>query len=350
MKKGNVTKWLRNGLLFAALIALTFWVFFRDQDMGELLHIIEEADIWYVVAGLAAMLLYFLLGSVNVWSLLRALGESVSLPQTLRYTMVEYFFSGITPAASGGQPMEIYFMSREGVSGAKATIALLIQLCGFQISTISYGLVCAILQPGMLTGWLFWLFLVGLTINIGALSVMLIGLFSQKLSAKLVALFMRLLTLLHVKDVEKRRRSAEESLANYHESAAYIKAHKLLFVRSILIVFVQVMFFHLVAYFVYRAFGLTAYGVVPIFMMQAVLYTTVSSIPLPGAMGVSEAVFLGIYGGVYGSDRLLHSAMLLYRGINFYFYMLVGLTAMLYTAFRYRKRENRLPQTRDGSR
>ena len=78
------------------------------------------------------------------------------------------------------------------------------------------------------------------------------------------------------------------------------------------------------ANFVYKAFGLSGYNYIQIFMMQAVLYTTVSSLPLPGAIGVSETIFLKIFEPAFGK-RLVSGAMLLSRGITFYLFVIVSL-------------------------
>ena len=80
--------------------------------------------------------------------------------------------------------------------------------------------------------------------------------------------------------------------------------------------------FHSIPYFIYRAFGLTELNFFQLFSMQAVLYTTVSGIPLPGSIGVSESLFLKIFGLAFGST-LLSSAMLLYRFASFYLYVII---------------------------
>ena len=51
--------------------------------------------------------------------------------------------------------------------------------------------------------------------------------------------------------------------------------------------------------------------------MQAVLYGTVSGIPSPGAVGVTEGAFIEIFRNIY-PQNMIKSAVLLNRGINFY--------------------------------
>ena len=115
-------------------------------------------------------------------------------------------------------------MTKEKISGPNATLALLIQLCGFQISTITYGIICSFFYWNILSNFL-WLFLVGITINGFALTLLLIGVFSEKLTRKLINILMKILKLFRVKNAEIKREKMEEDIKKYNESAAFIKSH-----------------------------------------------------------------------------------------------------------------------------
>ena len=156
----------------------------------------------------------------------------------------------------------------------------------------------------------------GLLLNGSALALLLIGVFSKKLTKKLVNTFINILKFFKLKNVDRKKDRIEEGLEQYNESAIYIKSHKEEFIKAILRVFLQIGFYYSVPFCVYKAFGLSGNNFFQIFTMQAVLYTTVSGIPLPGAIGISETVFLGIFGVAFG-EELLHASMLLSRGITF---------------------------------
>ena len=80
--------------------------------------------------------------------------------------------------------------------------------------------------------------------------------------------------------------------------------------------------------------------------MQSVLYATVSGIPSPGAVGVSEGGFLEIFRNVY-STGMLHEAVLLNRGVSFYlFVMLSSIIVMIYTVRD--KKEEKTNITEEG--
>lgn len=332
----TIKRFIRNIILFIILIVLTFWILFKDQDMKQLLSVIKMAKIQYVFLGFFLMLMFFFMEAYNIKSILKTFGEKISIFKAYKFTLIGFFFSAITPAATGGQPMEIYYMKKEKISAAHATMALLIQLCGFQISTISFGIICALINPSILKGGLLFLFLVGITINGFALFLMLIGVFSRRLTLKLVNIAIKIMKLFRVRNIDKKQEDINKGLEKYNNNSEYIKSHKKEFIICISRVFLQIIFYYLVPFCVYKSFGLNGYNIFELFTMQAVLYTTVSGLPLPGAIGVSETVFLGIYGVAFGRE-LLPSAMLLNRGIGFYSFVIISLCVVIFNIIKNKK-------------
>ena len=71
--------------------------------------------------------------------------------------------------------------------------------------------------------------------------------------------------------------------------------------------------------------------------MQAILFTSVSGIPLPGAVGISETIFLKIFEGAFG-ESMVSCAVLLSRGVTFYLYVIISMLVALINAIRMRKK------------
>ena len=74
--------------------------------------------------------------------------------------------------------------------------------------------------------------------------------------------------------------------------------------------------------------------------MQAVLYGTVSGIPSPGAVGVSEGAYLAIFESVF-PKIMLDGAMLLTRGVNFYLFIGISALIVLITTMREKNKKKR---------
>jgi hypothetical protein len=273
----------------------------------------------------------------NVKKLLEVLGNKISIFKSLKYTFIGYFFSSITPAASGGQPVEIYYMTKEKVSGAKATLALLIHLCSFQIVTIVTGIICTIINYDMLKDGFIYLFIVGTSLNFIALLVMMVCIFSRRLAEMFINGIFTIFEALKIKRFDGKKESIIVSLDRYHEGSIFIKEHKIEFVKSILRVILQVIFYYSVPFFVYKSLGLNGYTLIDMFTIQAVLFVSVSSIPLPGAIGISESAFLNIYRTIYG-ELLLSGAVLLSRLLSFYIFVILSLIVVVFNVIKHMKK------------
>ena len=335
-------KMIRNIVFFLLLIIFTFWFLFKDQDLGELLKVLKSSNKIYILLCIFLSFCVYLVESINVRSILCALKEKkFSILRALKYTSIGAFFSAITPAATGGQPVEIYYMSKDDIQPHNGTLAMLIQLCGFQISTISLSIICAILNPGLLGDGVIWFYLLGIIINGVALVFMLLGVFSNKTIKKMLSFFVKMLRKAKVKNIDIKVKKLEKGLEEYASSSKFIKENKIEFVKGILRVFVQIIIFHSIPYFVYKSFGLTGSSFWELFSTQAVLYTTISGIPLPGAIGVSETLFLKLFGGVFGS-ALLSGAMLLYRFSSFYLFVIIFMIVVIVNAIKMKNVESRI--------
>ncbi len=340
IRKKSTIKMIRNLIFFILLIVFTFWFIFKDQDINELIKTIQSVNIGYVLIGAFFMFMTYIMEAYNVRSVLVALGErKIPILKALKFTWIGFFFSAITPAATGGQPVEVYYMNKEKIKVSNGTMAMLLQLCGFQISTILISIICAILNFDMLKDGMIWFYLLGLSLNTIALTFMLIGVFSKKITRKLINILIRIIKFFKVRNVEKKIDKIEESLEQYNDSAIFIKKHKSEFIKSILRVTVQIIFFHSIPYFIYKAFGLNTYSYLKLFSIQSVLFITVSSLPLPGAIGVSETLFLKIYGQVFGK-LLLNGAMLIFRFVSFYLYIIIASIVVVINGIRMRNVSN----------
>lgn len=327
------TKLLRNFLIFILLIILTFYILLKDQNILEVFNIIKSVKIEFVLIGILCMAFYTIFEAVNISRTLKALGEKSTFLRNVKYALIGFFFSAITPAASGGQPMQIYYMYKDKISVANSTLALLINLTGMQIITIGLALVSLIFNYQYLNKMLIIFFTIGILLNLTALSLLLIGVFSKRLSRGLVNFSIKVLTFFKIKNIDEKKEKVENTLLKYQDSAKYIKSNKILIFKTIITALIQFLAYYSVTYWSYRALGFSEHNILKIISMQSILYATVSGIPSPGAVGVSEGAFIEIFKNVY-PQSMIKSAVLLDRGINFYLIVIVSGVVTLINQFR----------------
>lgn len=311
------TKIVMNFSVFILLIVLTLYVLLKDQNLLEVFEIIKSAQIEFILLGVLCVAIYVICEAINISRTLNALGEKTTFVNNIKYALIGFFFSAITPAASGGQPMQIYYMHKNHISVANSTLALLINLTSMQIVTIGLALFSIMINYQYMNKTLIILFIIGILLNMTALTLLLVGIFSKKLSRALMNFAIKILKLFRIRNIEDKKKKIEDTLSKYQNSADYIKNNKRLIFRTILTTLLQYIAYYSVTYCTYRALGFTEHNILEIVTMQAVLYGTVSGIPSPGAVGVTEGAFIEIFRNIY-PQNMIKSAVLLNRGINFY--------------------------------
>lgn len=332
----RIKKNLRNLAIFIVLIVITFYIILKDQDMSQILTVLVSSKKQFIAIAIACMCLFIMCEAINIGRTLKALNEKSTFWKNIKYALIGFFFSSITPAASGGQPMQIYYMHKDKISVANSTLALLINLSCVQIVTISLALFSLFFNYQYLNKPLRWLFIVGVGLNLTALILLLVSIFSKRMTKGIINITIKVLKFFRVKDIENKKIRFEQELTKYQDSSKYIKSNLLLVLRTLLTTYVQYILYYSISYWVYCSFGLSEHSIFEIITMQSVLYATVSGIPSPGAVGVSEGGFIGIFSRVY-SDTMINGAMLLSRGINFYLFVLISAIIVLINLFKDKK-------------
>lgn len=327
----NKKKLIRNLIVFILLIILTFYMLLKDQDVFEIFNVIKSVKIEYIMIAIACMCIYLVLEAVNMGRTLKKLGEKSSFLNNIKYSLIGFFFSSITPAASGGQPMQIYYMNKDKISVANSTLALLINLTSMQIVTICLALVSLAFNYQYLNGALMLFFIIGISLNISALVLLIISITSKKMTNGLINFAVKVMKFFRIRNVESKQQKLKEELEKYQQSSGYIRGNKKIILKTILTTLIQFFFYYSINYWVYCSFGLEQKcSILKIVSMQSLVYATVSGIPSPGAIGVSEGAFIEIFKNVYPIS-MINGVVILNRGVNFYLFVIISAIVSLVT-------------------
>ena len=315
-----------NGVFLAVVFALTIYGVFHGEDLSSMMDAIHRADKRWLIPGIA-LVAFFIWGESNIiWYMMRSSGIQLKKRTCFLFSSVGFFFSCITPSASGGQPMQIYYMKKEKISIPVSTVILMIVTITYKLVLVVIGIGIAIFGRGFLHKYLEGIlpvFYLGLALNIFCVTFMTILVFHPLLAKAIMVKGMKLLERLHlVKKKDGRLKKLEDSMDTYRNTAAYLKNNPFVIVKVIGITFIQRMALFAVTWFVYQAFGLHGTGFWEILFLQAVISVSVDMLPLPGGMGISETLFLNIFSPVFGG--LLLPGMVLSRGLGYYGELLIS--------------------------
>lgn len=315
-----------NGVFLAVVFALTIYGVFHGEDLSSMMNAIHRADKRWLIPGIALVAFFIWGESIIIWYMMRSSGIQLKKRTCFLFSSVGFFFSCITPSASGGQPMQIYYMKKEKISIPVSTVILMIVTITYKLVLVVIGIGIAIFGRGFLHKYLEGIlpvFYLGLALNIFCVTFMTILVFHPLLAKAIMVKGMKLLERLHlVKKKDGRLKKLEDSMDTYRNTAAYLKNNPFVIVKVIGITFIQRMALFAVTWFVYQAFGLHGTGFWEILFLQAVISVSVDMLLLPGGMGISETLFLNIFSPVFGG--LLLPGMVLSRGLGYYGELLIS--------------------------
>ena len=319
--------------LFLGLLALTAFLIFKDQGPAQLIRSLQQASLPWLLVGVSCMLFFFCCEAWNIQRGLRIFGSPAPYRACLHYAITGFFFSSVTPSASGGQPMQLYDMYRGGHPPAQSAMALLTEFFSFQLAAVTIGLTSFFLHRQEILSlhqgiWL--LFLVGTALSLSVVLLLVAAVFSPKVLPTLWRWLMRAAHKLFPRRAASWQRWGEEQIAELHRCAACYRKEKATLITCFATSFVQVIAYHSIPYWTSLALGVTGQAPWEMVALQAVLFLSVSSLPLPGAVGLSEGGFLVFFRSIFPAATL-SAGMVLSRTVSFYLFLLV---AGLWTAFR----------------
>lgn len=315
-------------LLIIILTAVTVPALLRGQSLSLWKDILRHLKPQFLLAGLALMLGYVSCEAVCTHRILGKLGHHVPFRRCLGYSFVGFYASSITPSASGGQPAQIYYMSRGQIPAAHGTLDMMLVAACYQSASVIWGGAVWLFVPSVrrVSGsGLRLLLLYGagtmllLTLCLGT------AMFLPNISLRICGRMLKILTALRlIKNPKSARGKLEHQLSEYAKGAAVIKRHPGLAAQVLFICMVQLGMLFSIPWMVYLAFGMNGHSWIEVTGLQALLTLAVCNLPLPGAAGAAESCFVNAFASAFGADMAV-PAMLVSRGISFYLFLLLSL-------------------------
>lgn len=304
-----------------ALLGWTVYAIFKDQTPGQLAAALFSADWRVLLLGLPLMVLFICCEAAATHSILRSLGCAQPFRRCFYYSCTGFFFSNITPSATGGQPAQILAMRRDGTPAASGALDMLLVTIGYNTAAMLWG-IAGLFSAGNLaerTGGQLGL-LLGLGLAVFAVMDVAMFLFlflpgpARRLLFGCIALAAKVYPALDRAGLEAK---ADEHLREYRRGAELLRRAPVLLLQVVGLSVLQLACSYAIPYVVYRAFGLSGVSLWEIVALQALCSIAVGYLPLPGSAGAAENVFLQGFLLIYG-EALVAPAMILTRTLSCY--------------------------------
>lgn len=314
-------------LFLFLLIIITFVIIFLKYDIKEILQCIQEVNYLWLCLGFLMILFYIYFEGVAMRQIFKTMEIETTRRDNFMYSAIDYYFCAVTPSGSGGQPMVAYYMAKDGLSLSHISLTLLMNTALFKIVLLVLSIISICCCPEYVFKFpiMIVLFFVGLGVNLFLISICFLAAFKRNW---IQAIGIRIILFLSRHKMVKRKlyfiRRFVLLMEKYEQGAHLIFKHKFHFAKAFLYNLLQRISFFSISYFVYLAFRdrflIADLSYINLFAIQVLVALCVDSLPLPGGVGISEYLYVLLFGLVYcvGEVNVIGSAMLLTRAVNFY--------------------------------
>lgn len=309
-------------------IGLLIFLCFSNNGLVNLISNYHRIKKGYLILAILCQLLNLFIDCSLIYIFAKSSIKNYTLKNAFKTSMTGQFFSCITPGASGGQPMQVYALIKQGFDPGVATSTLVQKFLVYQTTITLYGIFSIFICFNNFKdsiGKLVWVFVVVgfLAQAIGIISVLLFA-FNRILAENIIDSLFKLLSrfkFLKINEDKVENIKAELFYFYKNNQKLFENIKTLILVYSLCIIQITSMF--IIPYFIYKSFDLNGAKIIDLICSQAFVNMISSFIPLPGASGASEGSFY-VFFNLYFTQETIKSAILLWRFITYYLTILIS--------------------------
>jgi len=317
-----------NSIIILILTIILMYILMKD-NYQEIFNTILNINPYWTILSIILYIGYLLLQSIPFLLLSNKYKYNIKFGFMFYLSVVTNFFNGITPLATGGQPLQAYELYKKGITMADATNIVIQNSIIFKFGVCLWGILALIINdlfnlipaPQLLKN----LTRIGLLLNALVIVLLFMLSFSKKTSNIISNFIINLLYKLHIiKDKEKTLNSWNKTCNEFYDNSKILLQNKKILITGTLIEFISLTFYYVLpitlAYAINCGNNLT---VINTLLISSYVYMASSYLPIPGATGGAEYAFIN-YLKIYINTYKLNALLILWRTITYYLPTIIG--------------------------
>lgn len=322
-------------------VFLIIYFFVSEDGLIDLLSKPDSFSLIWIIIALVVYDLNILFDTIVTLVYLRSRYPKFRFVDALKVSFVGVFFGAVTPSNTGGQPMQLYLLSKMDVSVGFGSSCMTQKFIVYQVISTVFSIFAVIYKfdyfSSMFTNiWSALFIVLGFAFQISVTTMFFIISFSKKLTHNLITHLGNLMKRLKfVKEPNAKIKRLKKELALFHKGNKELFSKPKMIVEIYILVAIQILAILSVPYFIYISFGMpkVAYdNGVPMasffdfICVQSFVLFTSNLVPLPGASGGAELAFTMYFGQFFkiGNVNKIKPAILMWRFITYYGAMLIS--------------------------
>ena len=306
---------------------IVLYIGLNGNDIGDLANALSTLSPAYLLLCLLSWALYVFFDALSVHFFLRRQGYAIRFRSSLHSAIIGIYYSNVTPGATGGQPMQIYTLSKSKIPIGVSASAMAIKFIVFQVMLLLLGLVLWVAHGAFFAQYAAgseWFVLLGYAANLVTISAVVLMAVCPSLVRWVIKFCIKIgVKLRIVKNPEHSAMKWESNCQSFLSSIQLIIRHPKDVLAQCGIAVLQLMSLMLTIVAIYHAYSLSGVSDIQLVTMGVLLYIGASYTPLPGASGAQEGGFAVLFSKIFPPAKLF-VALLLWRFATYYLSVLVG--------------------------
>lgn len=320
----------KNSIILLLITGIVLVCVLKD-DFVSIIETLTGANLFWILIALLCFFFALVFEAKAYQEIIQGYQYNYSFKQSYKMLLITKFFNGITPFSSGGQPMQVYMLKKDGIRLTKATNIIIQNFIIYQAALVLFGIIAISINYYFKifteVTLLKQLVTIGFIINTLVMIGLIIISFSSKFNHFIVKKTISLLNKLKlIKNKEEKQEKWKEKVDDFHEGTEYLKNNKGLCIRTFIYNMIYLCLTYLMPYFVIIALnnGIPS-NVTPLKVICASAYVLLmgSFVPIPGASGGIEFGYFKFFGN-FIAGSLLKASLLIWRTITYYLPMIIG--------------------------
>ena len=238
------------------------------------------------------------------------------------------FFNGITPFSLGGQPLQVYELSKSKVRVTESLLVIVENFIVLQISMTIMSLISlgVCLYNGFIPTKILWILtIIGVFITIISFFMAIFMGLKIHYAKKAGKWFINILSKFHIlKDKEESYLRWTNKCDEYNTSFRILLKDKTFIVKCIFLNILYMTIFCMIPFFVFKALDINiSINMFYVIIFSCFVYISASFVPIPGASVGMEYAFIN-YFELIVSSSLVMPGVLLWRFVSYYIPMIAG--------------------------
>lgn len=330
----GLSKSLKNGLKYSIILSILVIIgilIFTTEE--KTLNALLKLNILTVIYAILLNILSWIFSALRYMSLINSVEKKLTFIEALQLHLSYYFAAGITPTSAGGEPLEIYLLSKKNITIGQVTALSLLR---YTLNILTFATVTPIilyfysfLFPNKIIKDLIRYSSLLLAFIVG---IFLISLYKPRPVKKVIAKF--LLKISHfpfLKNIHPYKiiRIVYKTVDDFHKTLwSFMKDKKIVLLKFSILNILSWLTYFLIAPLILKGFGLKIY-LFNLILIQIPIFFLLFYVPTPGGSGASELLFSLVF-APYVPKYILGIFIIIWRLLTHYFTLIIGGFVLVY--------------------